>query len=70
MPVEKWSDGAASAAAAMFIHGTWWPSVNSMPEKPAASARRASAAAWSHVVARVMMSNSMICSSEARAVGG
>ena len=41
MPVEKCSDGAARAAAVMFIHGTWWPSVNSMPEKPAASVRRA-----------------------------
>ena len=60
MPVEKCSDGAASAAAAMFIHGTWWPSVNSMPEKPAASVRRASVATWSQVVARVMTSNSMV----------
>ena len=59
MPVEKCSDGAASEAAAMFIHGTWWPSVNSMPEKPAASTRRARLATLSQVVARVMTSNSM-----------
>src|SRR5262245_1294525 len=59
MPVEKCSDGAASAAAAMFIHGTWWPSVNSIPENPAASVRRASVATLSQVVARVMTSNSM-----------
>ena len=62
MPVEKCSDGAANAAAAMFIHGTWWPSVNSMPEKPAASVRRARSATWSQVVARVMTSNSMVFS--------
>src|SRR5689334_13365732 len=59
MPVEKCSDGAASDAAAMFIHGTCWPSVNSMPEKPAACVRRARSATWSQVVARVMTSNSM-----------
>src|SRR5579883_214389 len=59
MPVEKCSDGAASEAAAMFIHGTWWPSVNSMPEKPAFSTRRARSATLSHVVARVMTSNSI-----------
>jgi hypothetical protein len=59
MPVEKCRSGAAIDAAAMFIHGTWWPSVNSMPEKPAASTRRARPATLSHVVARVMTSNSM-----------
>ena len=59
MPVEKCSDGAAIEAAAMFIHGTWWPSVNSMPEKPAASTWRARLPTLSHVVARVMTSNSM-----------
>src|SRR3954471_6101276 len=62
MPVEKCSDGAASDDAAMFIHGTWWPSVNSMPEKPASSTRRASVATLSQVVARVMTSNSMVIS--------
>src|SRR6185437_14820076 len=63
MPVEKCSAGAASDAAAMFIHGTWWPSVNSMPEKPAASTLRARTPTFCHVVARVMTSNSMVVSS-------
>ena len=50
---------AAMEAAAMFIHGTWWPSVNSMPEKPLASTLRARSETLSHVVARVMTSNSI-----------
>src|SRR5580704_14910734 len=33
-----------------------------MPEKPAASVRRARVATWSQVVARVMTSNSMVSS--------
>ena len=51
MPVEKCRRGGQGRGA-MFIHGTWWPSVNSMPEKPGRLHAAASVATLSHVVAR------------------
>src|SRR5215468_10141369 len=59
IPVENISDGAAEAAAAMLIHGVWPVSVKSIPEKPAASTRRAVSAASAQLVGPTITSKFM-----------
>jgi len=58
IPVEKCRVGAAMAAVAMTIQGTWLLSVINIPEKPLASNFFANSAASDQVEARAMRSNS------------
>ena len=60
MPVAKSSFGDAVAAAAMLIQGTWPPSVNSMPEKPASSSRTARSALSCQVIVPTITSMCMV----------
>ena len=60
MPVLNSSSGAAVAAAAIIIHGTWLVSVNSIPENPADWTEAASAALSCQRMLPVIKSNFMI----------